>query len=332
MKQELIRSIEQSMLRYLDNAQLDMLDKTLNRCFEEVSITKKDEKSSGLIFEHTNEQFVDLFISAKTIEGCSLKTMNLYRQELNKCIIDSKLNATQMTTIYLRDYLSKYYENGKCSKSTIDSKRRMISSFFAWMEDEEYIIKNPMRRIHKIKTDKIIKETYTDENMEVLRDNASNIRDLAIIDLLYSTGMRVGELVKLNINDIDFENRECIVFGKGNKQRKAYFDAKAKIHLEEYLNSRNDDNEALFVTLDVPHSRMHICGVELRLRKLGKKAGLNKVHPHKFRRTLATKAIDKGMPIEQVQRLLGHSQIDTTMRYATINQNNVKISHSKYIA
>ena len=200
------------------------------------------------------------------------------------------------------------------------------------MEDEEYTIKNPMKRIHKIKTDKVIKETYTDENMEVLRDNASNIRDLAIIDFLSSAGIRVGELVRLNINDVDFENRECIVFGKGNKQRKAYFDAKAKIHLEEYLKTRNDDNEALFVSLDVPHARMHTCGIELRLRQLGKKVGINKVHQHKFRRTLATKAIDKGMPIEQVQRLLGNSQIDTTMRYAMVNQNNVKISHSKFIA
>ena len=199
-------------------------------------------------------------------------------------------------------------------------------------EEENYILKSPMKRIHKIKTDKVVKETLSDETLERLRDNCDNIRDLAIINLLASTGMRVGELVKININDIDFENRECIVFGKGNKERPVYFDARTKIHLKNYINSRSDDNPALFVSLDKPYNRLQISGVEIRLRNLGKRLGINKVHPHKFRRTVATKAIDKGMPIEQVQNLLGHSQIDTTMHYAMVNQNNVKESHRKYVA
>ena len=237
-----------------------------------------------------------------------------------------------MTTDHLRKYLTDYQKKNNCSKVSIDNIRRNLSSFFSWLEEENYILKSPMKRIHKIKTDKIVKETLSDETLERLRDNCDNIRDLAIIDLLASTGMRVGELVKININDIDFENRECVVFGKGNKERPVYFDARTKIHLKNYLNSRSDDNPALFVSLDKPYNRLQISGVEIRLRNLGKRLGINKVHPHKFRRTVATKAIDKGMPIEQVQNLLGHSQIDTTMHYAMVNQNNVKESHRKYVA
>ena len=193
-------------------------------------------------------------------------------------------------------------------------------------------MKSPMRRIHKIKTNQQVKEVISDEEIERLRDKCDNKRDLAIIDLLYSTGIRVGELVNLKISDIDFEARECVVFGKGGKERKVYFDAKSKLHLQEYVNSRQDSNPALFVTLDAPHKTLKISGVEIRVRQLGRSLSLTKIHPHKFRRSMATRAIDKGMPIEQVQRILGHSQIDTTMQYAMVNQANVKASHHRYIS
>ena len=237
-----------------------------------------------------------------------------------------------MTTEILREYLTDYRAENKCGKVTIDNIRRNLSSFFSWLEDEDYIIKSPIRRIHKVRTGTTVKETFSDENIEVLRDGCIGKRDLAIIDLLYSTGMRVGELVNLDIDDINFEERECVVYGKGNKERKVYFDAKAKLHLQDYIKSRDDENPALFVTLDAPHDRLKISGVEIRLRELGRRLNIEKVHPHKFRRSMATKAIDKGMPIEQVQKLLGHQQIDTTMHYAMVNQNNVKISHRKFIA
>jgi integrase/recombinase XerD len=210
--------------------------------------------------------------------------------------------------------------------------RRNISSFFSWLEEEDYVLKSPMKRIHKIKTKTVVKNVISDEAIEKLRDNCRGNRDLAIIDLLYSTGIRVGELVNLNIDDIDLEGRECIVYGKGDKERRVYFDAKAKVHLKDYLDSRDDANEALFVTLDAPHERLKISGVEIRLRQLGRRLNIDRVHPHKFRRTMATRAIDKGMPIEQVQKILGHSQIDTTMQYAMVNQTNVKTSHQKYMA
>lgn len=202
---------------------------------------------------------------------------------------------------------------------------------FSWLEEEDYILKSPVRRIHKVRTGSNIKETYSDEVMELMRDNCSELRDLAIIDMLASTGVRVGEMVLLNRTDVDFNERECIVFGKGNKARVVYFDARTKIHLQNYLKSRSDNNLALFVSLKAPHNRLQIGGVEARLRRLGKLLGIHKVHPHKFRRTLATMAIDKGMPIEQLQQLLGHKKIDTTLQYAMVKQSNVKISHQRYI-
>lgn len=328
MKQQLINEIEQSMLRYLDNSQLEGLRNTLHRVFEGISITKEIE----IQYEFTNEELEEKFLAAKNIEGCSNKTLHYYRSTLNKMLSLTTKHITHMTTDDLRSYLATYQENSKCSRTNIDNIRRIISSFFSWLEEENYIMKSPMRRIHRIKTDQTVKETYSDEALEVLRDNTTNLRDLALIDLLASTGMRVGELVKLNISDIDFENRECIVFGKGSKERPVYFDARTKIHLKNYIQSRTDENSALFVSLNKPFNRLNISGVEIRLRELGRSLGINKVHPHKFRRTLATRAIDKGMPIEQVQKLLGHSKIDTTMHYAMVNQNNVKQSHRKYIS
>lgn len=331
MKQEIIMEIEQSLLNYLDNSQMKVLHDVLERCLNEVEISSTDENSKS-ICEYSNQELIKKFISAKEIEGCSERTTQYYKSTLVK--MNEKMNKgiTHMNTDDLRTYLVDYQKMNNCSKVSVDNVRRNLSSFFSWLEEENYILKSPMKRIHKIKTDKVIKETYSDETLELLRDNCECLRDLAIIDILASTGMRVGELVKLNINDIDFENRECVVFGKGNKERPVYFDARTKIHLKNYLNSRKDKNSALFVSLDAPHDRLQISGVEIRLRQLGRKSGVQKVHPHKFRRTVATKAIDKGMPIEQVQSLLGHSQIDTTMHYAMVNQNNVKESHRKYIS
>lgn len=274
---------------------------------------------------------LQMFLSAKRVEGCSDKTVHYYDSTIRNVLEAVGKEAKQVTTEDIRLYLDRYQLESSVSKVTIDNIRRILSSFFSWLEAEDYIIKNPMKRIHKVKTCKTVKETYSDEALELMRDHAECIRDLAIIDTLASTGMRVGELVKLNREDINFVDRECIVLGKGNKQRKVYFDARTKIHLQRYLASRTDDNPALFVTLQKPHNRLQISGVEIRLRNLGRELNLNKVHPHKFRRTLATMAIDKGMPIEQVQQLLGHQSVDTTLQYAMVNQANVKSSHRKFI-
>lgn len=279
-----------------------------------------------------NNDYLELFVAAKRVEGCTERTIAYYRTTIEAMLKEVGLPVRQITTDILREYLTNYQLRNNCSKVTVDNIRRNLSSFFAWLEDEDHIIKSPIRRIHKVKTGTVVKETFSDENIEQLRDGCHCIRDLAIIDLLYSTGMRVGELCNLDIEDINFDERECIVYGKGNKERRVYFDAKAKLHLQKYLKNREDSNPALFVSLDKPYDRLGINAVEYRLRQLGTELSINKVHPHKFRRSMATKAIDKGMPIEQVQKLLGHQQIDTTMHYAMVNQTNVKMSHRKFIA
>ncbi len=245
-----------------------------------------------------NELLLNSFISAKKIEGCSDKTLTYYRNTIERLLVTLSLAICHITTTDIRTYLSDYQEEHQSSK---------------------------------VKTDSLVKEVLSDEQLEQLRDSCTTKRDLAIIDFLSSTGIRVGELVKLSREDIDFHERQCVVFGKGNKERVVYFNARTKLHLQQYLNERTDSNPALFVSLNSPHSRLTISGVEVRIRKMGQALSMPKVHPHKFRRTLATMAIDKGMPIEQVQRLLGHVRIDTTLHYAIVNQNNVKLAHKKYL-
>lgn len=309
-----------------DEKQLKTIERTLYRCLKNKEIREKK-----VVLPKDNNEALDFFIAAKKIEGCSIKSLNYYYTILVKMLDKVNVIYFSITTEDIRTYLSDYQENSGVSKATIDNMRRIISSFFSWLENEDYIMKSPARRIRKVRVGKIVKEIYTEENIELMRQNCKNARDLAIIDMLYSTGMRVGELVRLNISDIDFENKECVVLGKGNKQRKVYFDAKTKIHLQQYLNSRKDTDPALFVSQLYPYNRLKISGVEIALRKIGEKLHISKVHPHKFRRTLATKAIDKGMPIEQVQHLLGHTKIDTTLGYAMVDDENVKISHKKFL-
>ena len=326
MKQKLIKDVVNDMLPYLNNAQMERLQSVMQHVLFDYEITDKCNEETS-----TEQDFVDLFLSAKRIEGCSEKSLKYYRATIDAMIAGIGKEVKHITTDDIRVYLTDYQAKKQSSRVTIDNIRRILSSFFSWLEDEDYILKSPVRRIHKVKTASNIKETYSDEALELMRDNCDEIRDLAIIDMLASTGMRIGEMVLLNREDIDFNERECIVFGKGDKERIVYFDARSKIHLQEYLNSRADDNAALFVSLKAPFNRVTIGGIEARLRKFGKKLGLQKVHPHKFRRTLATMAIDKGMPIEQLQQLLGHKRIDTTLQYAMVKQSNVKIAHRKYI-
>ena len=327
MKNELITEVMRHMLPVLDNAQLKQLkqvmEQTLFHYEVSVTVTKPEEDNSY--------DLIAMFIAAKRIEGCSEKTLKYYRTTIDSMVSSLDKNVRHILTEDLRIYLTNYQNRNHSSRVTIDNIRRILSSFFSWLEDEDYIVKSPVRRIHKVKTTSSIKETYSDEELEKMRDNCKELRDLAMIDMLASTGMRVGEMVLLNRDDINFVERECVVFGKGDKERVVYFDARTKLHLKEYINSRIDDNPALFVTLRAPHKRIQIGGIEHRLREMGRRLNIPKVHPHKFRRTLATMAIDKGMPIEQLQRLLGHQRIDTTLQYAMVKQSNVKTAHRKYI-
>lgn len=329
MKQKVINEVMQGMLGCLNNVQLERLQEVLEHSLFQKQISEAEEEVNAAL---TNEQLLENFLAAKRIEGCSEKSLTYYRTTIEAMTAKVDKNVREMETDDLRAYLTDYQQEKNPSKVTVDNIRRILSSFFSWLEDEDYILKSPVRRIHKVKAALTIKETYTDEALEKMRDNCEEPRDLALIDMLASTGMRVGELVLLNKDDINFEERECVVLGKGSKERVVYFDARTKIHLQNYLQGRTDDNPALFVSLRAPHERLKIGGIERRLRELGKRLDIEKVHPHKFRRTLATMAIDKGMPIEQLQQLLGHKRIDTTLHYAMVKQSNVKIAHKKYIS
>lgn len=326
MKQIFITDVMYEMLPHLNNAQAEKLQEALQHSLSKYKIVVHEGTETD-----TEINLVELFLSAKRIEGCSEKSLKYYESTIMALLDGVGKGVKYIGTEDIRTYLTEYQARKQSSKVTMDNIRRILSSFFSWLEDEDHILKSPVRRIHKVKAGTSIKETYTDESLELMRDNCTELRDLAIIDMLASTGMRVGEMVLLNRDDINFSERECVVFGKGDKERIVYFDARTKIHLQNYLNSRTDDNPALFVSLQKPHKRLQISGIEVRLRQYGKSLGLTKVHPHKFRRTLATVAIDKGMPIEQLQQLLGHRRIDTTLQYAMVKQSNVKIAHRKYI-
>lgn len=329
MRDKLIKEIQASLSQTLTPTQLEELRKTLTYHLNSVEISVRKPSESITVVE--NSDLLDAFVAAKKVEGCSEKSLKYYHTTIQRMLECIGKPIREITTDDLRAYLAGYQETRQSSKVTIDNMRRIFSSFFGWLEDEDYILKSPVRRIRKIKADKTIKDTFSDEGLELLRDACDEVRDLAMIDLLSSTGMRVGELVGLNREDINFHERESVVFGKGNTERLVYFDARTKIHLQNYLDGRRDVNPALFVSLKAPHKRLKIGGVETRLREIGKLADVQEVYPHKFRRTLATRAIDKGMPIEQVQRLLGHVKIDTTMAYAMVNQMNVKNSHRKFM-
>ncbi len=330
MKEKLILEISNEMAGILSVEQLAKLNGVLLKSISKYTVSMGEQQAPSLAT--SNDTLLKAFLSAKQVEGCSLPTIRYYGNTIKLLADNMPKRFTDYSTEDIRAYLAVFQQKHNATKVTVDNVRRIFSSFFSWLEEEDFILKNPVRRIHKVKTGTQVREVLSDESLESIRDTCTRSRDLAMVDLLASTGMRVGELVKLNREDINFTERECVVFGKGNKQRIVYFNARAKIHLQQYLNERNDQNEALFVSLNDPQKRLQISGVEVRLRKIGREANVPRVHPHKFRRTLATMAIDKGMPVEQVQKLLGHVKIDTTMHYAMVSQNNVKLSHRRFIS
>ena len=327
MKEIVKNEVLQNMIHQLKDEQYEKLKEVLDMVLVNYKIEEIKDELNG----EDNQHYVESFLSSKRLEGCSEKTLHYYESTIQILLDKVQKHVKHVTTDDLRKYLTDYQNDHKSSRVTIDNIRRILSSFFSWLEDEDYIVKSPVRRIHKVKSATTIKETYSDESLELMRDNCNSLRDLALIDILASTGMRVGELVLLNVDDINFNERECVVFGKGDKERIVYFDARTKIHLQNYINSRNDENKALFVSIKKPYNRLSIGAIETIIRNLGKQLDIPKAHPHKFRRTLATKAIDKGMPIEQLQKLLGHQKIDTTLQYAMVKQSNVKIAHKRYI-
>lgn len=271
------------------------------------------------------------FLATKKFEGCSAATLNSYSNTVYAFLYSLTKSPLEVKAADIRNYLIDYQRENHCSNRTLDNMRLTISSFYNWLENENYIMKNPSKKIKRIKYDRTVLQSFTDEELESLRDACTNYRDLAMIEFLYSTGCRVSEMCSLDKDDLDFVKREAIICGKGKKERVIYFSAKAKIYLMRYITKRIDNNEALFVSAKYPYRRLDRGGVEFICKDIGEHAGVKHCHPHRFRRTLATNLIDKGVPIEQVQTLLGHAKIDTTLLYANVNQQNVKVNHSKHV-
>ena len=276
------------------------------------------------------QNYLQEFLDVKALEGCSKATIENYKFNLNKFLLGVGKDPTEIATQDIRKYLADYKRERGVSNTTLDNMRRVFQSFFTWMHREGYIIKDPCAAVNKIRADKIIKNPYSDEEMELMREAANNLREKAIIEVLYSTGMRIGELEKLNKDDIDFVNGKAIVFGKGAKEREVYFNVKAQLALKKYLENRNDTNEALFVGLQSPYNRLKVSTYEKILRELGGRCGVH-CHPHRFRRTCATILLNKGMPIQEVSKVLGHAKLETTLIYCEINQQSVAANHKKYM-
>lgn len=326
MKNLLIENICAQISGALTEVQLNMLRNVLIKNFADVSVNHIPTNSNTAI------DYLKFYLDAKKLEGCSENTIRYYRIENLKMLKKINKPIHEITTTDLRNYLSEYSQENNAGNVTLDNMRRTIACFFKWLEDEDYIIKSPARKIHKIKSAKVIKEAFSDEDIAILVNSCENLREKVIISFLSITGVRVSELLQLNRDSINIDERECKVLGKGNKERLVYIDASTKVLLTEYLAQRTDSSEALFVSRRAPYHRLTPSGLSKILKRAGKKANIGHIHPHKFRRSMATRALAKGMSIESVQHLLGHEKVDTTLMYALIDEELVKMYHQRFLA
>jgi site-specific recombinase XerD len=278
------------------------------------------------------EEELGEFLVRKRVEGRSEGTIQQYNQHLRRMLRYIDKSVGEITEADLFMYISMYKKQREVSNGYLDNIRLVFSSFFSWLSNKGYIGKNPAAGLDPIRTEKRIKKPLSDTELERIRRKCAIERDLALIECLYSTGVRVSELVSLNRKDIDFDGLKLVVYGKGAKERETYLTEASCMHLKEYLDTRTDGNEALFVSLKAPHERLTVSGVEEILRRLGRSTGIEKVHPHRFRRTMATNILNKGMPIEEVKEILGHTKLDTTLIYCQISKENVRHHHKKYMS
>ena len=326
----MIEKIITSVLQWMEGRAMGELKNALYYVLSEYDISEKCTDVQCI--DRSWETELGTFLVRKRVEGRSERTLGLYNLHLRRMLQCLNKPVQEITEGDLFLYIERYKRQRQVSGVYLDSIRLVFSSFFGWLNAKGYIRKNPAAGLDPIKTEKRIKKPLSDIELEKLRRKCGLERDLALIEFLYSTGVRVSELVALNRQDIDFVSMDVIVYGKGAKERETYLTAASCMHLKEYLDSRKDDNEALFVSLRAPHKRLTVSGVEEILRRLGRCTGIEKVHPHRFRRTMATNILNKGMPIEEVKEILGHVKLDTTMIYCQVGRENVKHSHRKYMS
>ena len=285
-----------------------------------------------MITDNSAEGMLNRFIATKRLEGTAETTIRLYYPYLIGLIRALGKPLYKVDTYDIRYYLSLYKQQRQVANRTLENMRKCFSSFFGWLSDEGLIGKNPCKAIKAIKYEKTVKKPFSPEERERLKNACTNLRDLALIEFLYASGCRVSEVVKLDRSDIKFHSRDVVVLGKGGKERRIYLTEVATMHLANYLAQRRDESSALFVSRHAPHGRMGKTGIEAVLRKLGEKTGIEKVHPHRYRRTLATNLVDRGAPIQDVQQILGHADIRTTQIYLYNNPQNIRYSYEKYSA
>jgi len=329
----MLERVRKHLLMFLSAAdftaeQMRKIDSAISLAFDGYDVVNANIENTLIADIPEDARALQMFFVAKKIEGMSEKSLAYYQIVLRKFFTLIQKPLPHIKTDDIRFYLAS---NQKLSLTTVNNERRILLSFFNWLTTEEYIIKNPVARIKNVKEPKVVKKPFTDTEIEELRDAIDNHRDLAILALLVSTGMRNSEMCGLNVSDVDFVSGEVIVKGKGSKERICYLNEIAKKRIKDYLSERSCVSDALFTSCDKSGRRLQSGGVGTMLRQLGVRAGVENVHAHRFRRTAATKALNRGMPVEQVQKMLGHEKIDTTMRYAIAADNALKHSHEKYM-
>lgn len=330
-KELLIDNILYDLELLLNGRQINQLNKTLNHILGDYDILSADEEIKIENVEEFNNDLINRFKSIKKLEGLSPLSIEGYTREIHSFLKFYEQPLVNVTGEDIKEYLTYKLEVDLVSLNTLDNYRRFLNTFFRTLLLENLIKRNPVKKIDRIKVPYRLKKPFTKEEIILMRMEIDNLRDKSMFEMLLSSGVRVGELSNIKINDINFNDNSVYVIGKGNKERKTYFSEEARILLQMYLKSRTDNNPYLFVSHNKPYKKLGKSGIGTIIRRIGLNAGVKKAHPHRFRRTMATNAISKGIPIEQVQQLLGHETVDTTTIYAITDDNMVNFAHKKYI-
>ena len=324
-----IMEVLRRMQTVIGETQLNELKNVLNMVFAGCEMA---ENTDLQVVDRSWMGDMDDFLMSKALEGKSPETINRYRYELNRLLSYVNKGVEDILPGDISGYMRMYKKIRQVSNQTLKNVRTVYSSFFAWLRDRDRIRKNPMILVEDIKAEQIIKKPFTDEEREKMLRVCTSLRDKAMLEFLYSTAVRVLEFIRLNRDDIRFGNKTLIVYGKGGKERRVYLNERTNMYLKEYMQSRTDDNPALFVGIRIPHGRMTKAGVEDAIRRIGKKAGVQKAHPHRFRRTSITNALNRGMPMQEAMIFAGHAKPETTMRYCTVDHESVQYHHKKYLS
>lgn len=330
MKDEIVMAILREMAPLLNQGQFDALKETVRAVLSGYEVQQRE--TSLMRTDQNGMNYLQVFLENFRQNGKSEGTIEQYRFHLSRMLSYIGRNVQEIEDDDLIDYMHKYKQLRKVSGRYLNSMRLVFNSFFRWLQRRKIILRNPVDGLEPIKYRQVVKKPLSPEELERVRCACGRERDLAIVEFLYSSAVRVSELTQLNREDIRWESDDVMVLGKGNKEREVYLNARAHYHLKLYLDSRTDDNPALFVSTRAPHERLTKAGVEHIVGEIGRMAGVENVHPHRFRRTAATDLLRMGMPIEQVQELLGHVKIETTRIYCTVTREQVRASHRRYMA